>query len=136
VVHEDGVPGFDDTLEMAAPDERVPVRTPYTSGATARWETARSHTEDRARFRLDGGKTVTRPDGTSLSWHRDVTASVVADDPGTAVFETRVEAELDYEYETVEAAATGRVSRDASHLETRVWVDGSTVFDERWRWDG
>ncbi len=133
MVHEGGVPGFDDAVEMTGPDERVPVRTPYTSGATGRWETARSHTGDRARFRLDGGKTVTRPDGTSLTWHRDVTASVVADDPGTATFETRVEAELDYGHETVEVEATGRVSRGASHLETRVWVNGSTVFDERWR---
>jgi hypothetical protein len=133
VVHDGGVPGFDDTVEMAAPDDRVPARTPYTSGATGRWETTRSHTEDRARFRLDGGKTVTRPDGTSLTWYRDVTASVVADDPGTTTFETRVGAELDYGQETVEVAATGRVSRDASHLETLLRVDGSTVFDERWR---
>jgi hypothetical protein len=134
-VHEGGVSGFDDTVEMAAPDERVPARTPYTSGATGRWETARRHTEGRARFRLDGGKTVTRPDGTSLTWYREVTASVVADDPGTATFETQVGAELDYGHETVEVEATGLVSRDASHLETLVCVDGSVVFDERWRWD-
>ena len=132
-VHEGGVSGLDGTVEMAPPDDRVPVRTPHTSGATGRWETSRTHTEDRARFRLTGGKTVSRPDGTTLTWHRDVTASVVADDPGTSTFETRVEAELDHGHETVEVAATGRVSRDTSHLETRVWADGSVVFDERWR---
>lgn len=132
-VHGGEVSDFDDAVEMAPPDERVPVRTPYTSDETGRWETARRHTENAARFGVDGGKTVTRPDGTSLSWHRDVSASVVADDPATATFETRVEAELDYGYETVSVEATGRVTRDASHLETLVRVDGSSVFDERWR---
>jgi len=135
-VHGDGVPGFDDAVGMTPPDERVPVRTPYTSGETGRWETARSHTDDRARFGTSGGKTVTRPDGTSLTWHREVEASVVADAPGTAGVETRVEAELDHGHETVEVTTTGRVSRGSSHLETRVRVDGSTVFEERWRREG
>ncbi|MEF8841995.1 MAG: CocE/NonD family hydrolase [Haloarculaceae archaeon] len=134
-VHEggEGVPTFGDAVEMAPPDDRVPVRTPYTSGERGSWETARSHTEDGARFRVDGGKTVTRPDGTSLTWHREVTASVLADAPGTANFETRVEAELDHGHETVDVEAVGRVTRDVAHLETRVRVDGSTVFDEQWR---
>ena len=135
-VHEGGEPRFDDAIETAGPDERVPVRTPYTSGETSRWETARTHTENAARFEVGGGKTVTRPDGTSLTWHREVTASVVADAPRTAVFETRVEAELDHGHETVEVETASRVSRDAAHLETRMRVDGSTVFDERWRRDG
>ena len=135
-VHESRVPEFDDAVEMAPPDERVPVRTPYTSGVTGRWETTRDHTDDGARFHLSGGKTVTRPDGTALTWHRDVTASVVADAPGTSTFVTRVDAELDYGHETVEVEATGRVSPHASHLETVVRVDGATVFDERWRRDG
>ena len=132
-VYDDEALGFDDAVEMAQPDERVPVGTPYTSGESGDWETARNHVGDSARFRISGGKTVTRPDGTALRWHRDVTASVVADAPGTATFETRVEAELDRGHETVGVEATGRVSRDATHLETRVRVDGSTVFDERWR---
>ena len=135
-VHEGGVWDFGDAIRMAPPDERVPVRTPYTSGATGRWETTRDHTGNEARFRLTGGKTVTRPDGTALTWHREVTASVVADAPGTATFVTHVEAELDYGHETVAVGTTGRVSRDASHLETAVGVDGSTVFDERWRREG
>jgi len=133
-VHEGGVTTFEDGVTMAPPDERVPVRTPYTSGATGRWETTRSHTDDGARFRLAGGKTVTRPDGTALTWHRDVTATAAADAPGAWTFETRIEAELDHGHETVAVETTGRVARDASHLETVVRVDGSTVFDERWRY--
>jgi hypothetical protein len=129
----DGAPAFDDAIDVAPPDERVPVATPYTTGETSRWETARSHTDDGARFGVGGGRTVTRPDGTSLTWHREVTASVLADAPGTAKVETRIEAELDHGHETVRVGTTGRVSRDAAHLETSVRVDGTTVFDERWR---
>ncbi|MEF8788779.1 MAG: CocE/NonD family hydrolase [Haloarculaceae archaeon] len=132
-VHEDGVSGFEDAVGMAPPDERVPVRTPYTSGETGRWETARTHTDGGARFEVGGGRTVTRPDGTSLTWNREVEASVLADDPGTASVRTRVEAELDHGHETVAVTTDSRVSRDATHLETRVRVDGTTVFDERWR---
>lgn len=133
-VHEDGA-RFDDTIEMAPPDDAVPVTSPLVRRDETDWRTTRSHVDDSVTVTVTSDSETELPYA-DLEWESETTTSVAAHDPMTVEISRAITAIIDYDSETVVIDSRSRVTQDLIQLATTITVDGTTLFDESWAQHG
>jgi predicted acyl esterase len=131
----DGEVAFDDRIEQDPPeDDVVPVASEYLTVTRSDWKTAREHTDDEASLTAVTDRTIQLPHGATMSWEREVEASVRADEPLTSTAYSETSVEVDYGTEVVRVDTTSRVGHDTASIAVRVRFDDQVMYDENWRW--
>ncbi|RBI59973.1 hypothetical protein DMJ13_19965 [halophilic archaeon] len=122
---------FDDPVDVAPPDERVPTSARRASGESS-WTTSREQVSDRVQTTKSHSLEVDLPHG-QLSRQAMFEAAVTADDPSTAAAQNEMSLALTTDFGEFEIDASNYISHDLCQIETTVTLDGDTMFEETWR---
>ncbi|WP_227377215.1 CocE/NonD family hydrolase [Haladaptatus halobius] len=122
---------FDDSVDMAPPDESVPTSAENANGSSS-WTTSRERVSDCVQTSKRHSLDVDLPHG-RFSREATFEASVMADDPSTAAAQNEMTLGITTNFGEFEIVASNYISDNLCQLETTVELDGDTMFEETWR---
>lgn len=123
---------FDDSITMATPDKDHPVSSTSVQGSSDIWEVTRVRNSDEVRMRKNVEYGINVPHVKDVQRKESYTATVIPDDPTTAVAKSKHELGISYETERVRVVASNRIGVDLVEVTTQVFIDDQAVFDETW----
>jgi hypothetical protein len=123
--------GFDDSIYMPPPDERIPTSSEHTNSSSS-WMTSRERVSNRVQTVKRHSLDVDFPHG-RLSREATFEASVTADDPSTTTAQNEMKLGITTDFGKFEITASNYISHDLCQIETTVELDGDTMFEQTWR---
>jgi putative CocE/NonD family hydrolase len=133
-VHSDEVE-FSNTFTMDEPDESVPLSGDFVSNASSNWTTTRDHQTGKVISETFDTRDIELPHtpGATMTYSREMTASVFESDPLSWEVDAEIIIVLDYPDEEIEVTTNTHTNTDWASSHTVVERDGETLFDEKWR---